>query len=54
MPLTFRAISEAEPGPKWSGLFAEYRDAYLTFIETLVHGVASGPLITSIRRATTR
>lgn len=29
MPLTFRAISEDEPGPKWSGLFSEYRDAYL-------------------------
>lgn len=29
MALTFRAISEDTPGPKWSGLFSEYRDAYM-------------------------
>ena len=29
MSLTFRAVSENEPGPKWAGLFAEYRHAYL-------------------------
>lgn len=28
MELTFRAVSEAEPGPKWAGLFAEYWPAY--------------------------
>jgi predicted choloylglycine hydrolase len=29
MRLTFRAVSEDAPGPKWAGLFAEYRDAYV-------------------------
>jgi predicted choloylglycine hydrolase len=29
MPLTFRAIREEQPGPKWAGLFSEYRTAYL-------------------------
>lgn len=29
MSLTFRALAENEPGPKWSGLFAEYGPAYL-------------------------
>ncbi|WP_425100895.1 C45 family autoproteolytic acyltransferase/hydolase [Tropicibacter sp. S64] len=31
MGLLFRAIEEDEPGPKWSGLFSQYRDAYLTW-----------------------
>lgn len=31
MSLTFRAVSENEPGPKWSGLFAGYRSAYLNW-----------------------
>jgi len=29
--MLFRAIHEDEPGPKWSGLFSEYRNAYLTW-----------------------
>lgn len=29
MTLLFRAVEEDEPGPKWSGLFAQYRQAYL-------------------------
>ena len=29
MPVTFRALSEDDPGPKWAGLFAAYRRAYL-------------------------
>ena len=28
MPLTFRAISEDQPGPKWAGVFKEYWPAY--------------------------
>ncbi|SFA97060.1 Predicted choloylglycine hydrolase [Poseidonocella pacifica] len=28
MPLTFRALSEDKPGPKWAGLFAAYWPAY--------------------------
>jgi len=28
MQITFRAVSEPEPGPKWAGLFAEYWPAY--------------------------
>ena len=28
MRLLFRAVEEAEPGPKWAGLFAEYWPAY--------------------------
>jgi len=28
MSLTFRAVSEDQPGPKWAGLFAEYWPAY--------------------------
>lgn len=31
MTLTFRAISEDRPGPKWAGLFAEYWPAYLAW-----------------------
>ncbi len=31
MTLTFRAISEDAPGPKWAGLYAGYRDAYLAW-----------------------
>ncbi len=31
MTLTFRAISENEPGSKWAALFAEYRDSYLNW-----------------------
>ena len=31
MTLTFRAISEDVPGPKWAALFAEYRKSYLTW-----------------------
>lgn len=29
MGLTFRAVAENEPGPKWAALFAGYRSAYL-------------------------
>ena len=29
MNLTFRAVAEDAPGPKWAGLFAEYKAAYL-------------------------
>lgn len=28
MEMTFRAVSEPEPGPKWAGLFADYWPAY--------------------------
>ncbi len=28
MEITFRALSEPQPGPKWAGLFAEYWPAY--------------------------
>ena len=28
MEMTFRAVSEAKPGPKWAGLFAGYWPAY--------------------------
>ncbi len=28
MRLCFRAVSEDQPGPKWSGLFAEYWPGY--------------------------
>ena len=28
MQLCFRAVSEDQPGPKWSGLFAEYWPGY--------------------------
>ena len=31
MVVTFRAVSEDEPGPKWAGLFAAYRNAYLNW-----------------------
>ena len=31
MEIVWRAISEAQPGPKWAGLFAEYWPAYKTW-----------------------
>lgn len=31
--LTFRAVSEDHPGPKWAGLFSAYRDSYLAWWE---------------------
>ena len=50
--LTFRAISEDEPGPKWSGLFHEYRNAYLTWWAR--EGLSGRPTYLESRRALER
>lgn len=34
MELTFRAVSEREPGPKWAGLFADFWPAYYRWWST--------------------
>ncbi|MDU8913077.1 C45 family peptidase [Aestuariicoccus sp. MJ-SS9] len=49
MSLTFRAISEDEPGPKWAGLFAEYRAAYLAWWAR--EGLTGRPTYLECRRA---
>lgn len=49
MSLTFRAISEDEPGPKWAGLFAEYRTAYLDWWAS--EGLSGRPTYLECRRA---
>ena len=41
MRLLFRAVEEAEPGPKWAGLFAEYWPAYRRW--WMREGVAARP-----------
>ncbi len=49
MSLTFRAISEDEPGPKWARLFSEYRDAYLSWWAR--EGLSGRPTYLECRRA---
>lgn len=49
MSLTFRAIDEAAPGPKWSGLFAEYWPAYRNWWAR--EGLSSRPTYLECRRA---
>lgn len=49
MTLTFRAISEDKPGPKWSGLFHEYRGSYLNWWAR--EGLAGRPTYLECRRA---
>ena len=49
MSLMFRAISEGVPGPKWSRLFSEYRDAYLKWWGR--EGHSSRPTYLECRRA---
>ncbi|TMV04281.1 hypothetical protein FGK63_18530 [Ruegeria sediminis] len=49
MKLTFRAFDEAEPGPKWSGLFAEYRQAYLNWWSR--EGLSDRPTYLECRKA---
>ncbi|MGP6087967.1 C45 family autoproteolytic acyltransferase/hydolase [Antarctobacter jejuensis] len=49
MSLTFRAISESRPGPKWAGLFAEYRNAYLRWWAR--EGLSGRPTYLECRRA---
>ncbi len=49
MSLTFRAMAEDEPGPKWSGLFSEYRDAYMTWWSR--EGLSGRPTYLDCRRA---
>ncbi|MBV7396395.1 C45 family autoproteolytic acyltransferase/hydolase [Mameliella sediminis] len=47
--MTFRAISESQPGPKWAALFAEYRDAYLRWWAR--EGLAGRPTYLECRKA---
>jgi len=49
MSLTFRAISEDKPGPKWSGLFAEYWPAYRAWWAR--EGLSGRPTYLECRRA---
>lgn len=49
MELTFRAISEAQPGPKWAGLFAEYWPAYRQW--WLKEGAQARPTYWASRKA---
>ena len=49
MSLTFRAISEDLPGPKWAAIFAEYRDAYLGWWSR--EGLGGRPTYLESRRA---
>lgn len=49
MTLTFRAIEEDEPGPKWAGLFDEYRAAYLEWWSR--EGLTGRPTFVECRRA---
>ncbi|MHA6323621.1 C45 family autoproteolytic acyltransferase/hydolase [Roseivivax sp. CAU 1753] len=49
MSLTFRAVSEDQPGPKWAGLFAEYWPSYHTWWAR--EGVRSRPTYLESRRA---
>jgi predicted choloylglycine hydrolase len=52
MAVIFRAIDEAEPGPKWSGLFAEYRRSYLEWWAR--EGLSGRPTYLECRTALTR
>ena len=47
--IMFRAVSEAHPGPKWAGLFAEYWPAYRRWWAR--EGVAARPTYMECRRA---
>lgn len=49
MPLTFRAIGEDSPGPKWAGLFSEYWPAYKRWWSR--EGLSSRPTYLESRRA---
>ena len=49
MSLTFRAVSEDAPGPKWAGLFSEYRDAFLSWWAR--EGLTGRPTYLECRRA---
>lgn len=49
MALTFRAISEDTPGPNWSRLFSQYRDAYLRWWGR--EGLSGRPTYVECRRA---
>lgn len=49
MKLTFRSVDEAEPGSKWSGLFAEYWPAYRSW--WVREGVSARPTYLEGRRA---
>lgn len=49
--LTFRAVSENEPGPKWAGLFHEYRKAYLDWWAR--EGLSGRPTYLESKRALT-
>ena len=49
MHLTFRAISEAAPGPKWAGVFKEYWPAYHRWWSR--EGVTTRPTYLDCRRA---
>ena len=49
MSLTFRAISEDTPGPKWAGLFAEYWPSYKAWWSR--EGLAGRPTYMECRRA---
>ena len=49
MPLTFRAISEDRPGPKWAGLFAGYWPAYGAWWAS--EGLSARPTYLECRRA---
>ncbi len=52
MELTFRAFAEAEPGPKWAGLFAEYWPSYRRW--WLQDGAQARPTYLASRRALKR
>jgi predicted choloylglycine hydrolase len=52
MKLTFRAIAEDRPGPKWSGIFADYWPAYRTWWHR--EGVAARPTYLECRAALLR
>ncbi|MFZ5962232.1 C45 family autoproteolytic acyltransferase/hydrolase [Thalassococcus sp. BH17M4-6] len=49
MALTFRAIHEDQPGPKWAGLFAEYWPSYRKWWSR--EGLAGRPTYLECRRA---
>lgn len=49
MSLTFRALSEDLPGPKWAGLFAEYWPSYRKWWQR--EGLAARPTYLESRRA---
>jgi len=49
MSLTFRALTEDEPGPVWSGLFAEYWPAYARWWAR--EGLSGRPTYSECRRA---